>query len=225
MPLAKEALSMQDRLERVFTLRREGFSIAEIGEELHVTPSTVNKYIRRLRDDGYDLGEQDRERNVRGQLRNASRSDDRAVESAETRLKALTMRLEGHRSPQIAATLGISPQAVRQHLAAALGELITPKAEELRQLELERLDHLLLKLCEGIDNGDVPSIKTAISISERRSVLLGLNKAVQVQHTVISEDSVDAEIRRLVEKLEEMGVKPPPLPGHIDGEVIENAPE
>lgn len=201
------------RRAEVARLRREGYTPQQIAELMGISISVVRTDIRLLRKQGTDLGD-DVDPDVVGQVvkfLQDPRQDQVYVN--ERRAKVLEMRLQGHSIGTIAATLGISTHLAAAHLANALDGLVVDNATQLRQLELERLDRMLTALDDGIGNGDPKAVTAAIRISERRAKLLGLDKPIQVEATVVTVDLIDREIERLSAKL--AGV-----PETIDGEVL-----
>ena len=99
---------------------------------------------------------------------------------AVRRVRVLEARVQGRSLRAIAAELGCAPATAMRDLHHALDELARLEQErtaEHRALELARLDHLLVMLADKIDAGDVGAINAALRISERRSRLLGLDRA------------------------------------------------
>jgi DNA-binding CsgD family transcriptional regulator len=197
-------------------MRRAGDSVATIATTLGMAKSTIVRDLKALREAGVDFGVLDKTTHDQAQFRSATNPANDPGRVAEQRHRILEMRLQGYQPRVIATTLGISSQQVSIHLAQAFNALNTPNADELRNIELERTDRLLLALEPSIDAGDVKAIAAATRISERRAALMGLNRPVQIEHTVLTVDLLDMEIRRLEEQLAG-------LTGHrsIDGEVVE----
>jgi DNA-binding CsgD family transcriptional regulator len=212
-PTAEE---LYERRMEVYRLRRSGSSVTAIGQELGVSQATVSKDMAWLRANGYQLGGTDLQiyESARDRARTSSTSDPSRI--AELRHKIVTMRLEGHVPRDIARTLGIALQTVQNHLAAVFNALTTPKAEEARQLELDRYDRLLTRLEPGVDAGDVKSILAAAKIGLQRAQIQGLNKPIQIEVTSVTIDAIDQEIMRLSEKLADTTSRPV----DIDGEVV-----
>jgi hypothetical protein len=113
------------------------------------------------------------------------------------------LRLAGHSMDAVAETLGVSRATCYREFDYWIRELVTPKADEARTLELARLDRLLVALDPAIHRGDVRAIGEARAISQRRSDLLGLNMPTKVEHKVQVLDAVDEEIMRLTAQLGE----------------------
>lgn len=100
--------------------------------------------------------------------------------------KALELRRNGLSFRAIAEALGISKTQAHRLVIEALTEVREDNkkaADLLRELELERLDNYLAQLAPGIAKGDCAAIKTALSISERRAKLLGIDAPQRVEHS------------------------------------------
>ena len=77
----------------------------------------------------------------------------------------------------IASELGFSsPSGAYEAVKAGLNKTLREPADDLRQLELTRLDAMLESISESVLAGDLDAISTALRISERRSRLLGLDR-------------------------------------------------
>jgi DNA-binding CsgD family transcriptional regulator len=212
-PTAEE---LYERRMEVYRLRRGGSSVTAIGQELGVSQATVSKDMAWLRANGYQLGGTDLQiyEGARDRARTSHASDPSRI--AELRHRIVTMRLEGHVPRDIARTLGVALQTVQNHLAAVFNALTTPKAEEARQLELDRYDRLLTKLEPGVEAGDVKSILAAAKIGAQRTQIQGLNKPIQIEVTNITVDWIDQELQRLGEKLASTTGRP----ADVEGEVV-----
>ena len=100
--------------------------------------------------------------------------------AAENRVKALDMRKQGKTYQQIAEALGVSVSTAHKYIKSSLQELADLRidgADELRQMELERLDEALSNVTASQDykDGDPQSIQVYIRLSESRRKLLGLD--------------------------------------------------
>lgn len=152
----------------------------------------------------------------------------RRVNTALRRAKALQMRAAGAKYDDITRELGYSRRSsavidVQRALVAAVSE----PAAEVRALELLRLDEMwvaalsvLKRAHVTVSNGRVVRVKKSdgteepllddgpvlaaidrlLKIQERRARLLGLDAPTKVE--VISDDTVDREIKRLTEELD-----------------------
>jgi len=210
---------LYERRMQVYQLRRAGNSVTSIGQTLGVSQATVSKDMAWLRANGYELGGTDLQiyESARDRARTTNTSDPSRI--AELRHKIVTMRLEGHVPRDIARTLGVALQTVQNHLAAVFNGLTTPKAEEARQLELDRYDRLLTKLEPGVEAGDVKSILAAAKIGAQRTQIQGLDKPMKIEITNVTIDAIDAEIARLTEQMAQASGR-----DHVDieGEVVDS---
>jgi hypothetical protein len=88
---------------------------------------------------------------------------------------------------------------VRTPSRSRLHRAVIPAVEEARKSECDRLDHLLERLADKIEAGDVKAITAAIRISESRSRLLGLNAPQRVD-AVIQEPPAPPHIIELLDE-------------------------
>jgi hypothetical protein len=95
----------------------------------------------------------------------------------------------------------IGPSTVQERIQKACAELVNPRVEELRKVEVARLDRYLASLDQKVMEGDQQSINTALRVSERRAKMLGIDMPLQleVKHTVVT--SVDDELEKLAAEL------------------------
>lgn len=116
---------------------------------------------------------------------------------------ALELRKAGVPYAVIAERLGWkSPQAAYKAVKKALDTQINEPVEELRQIEIERLNHLLMLTWARIQQGDLRSVDAAMRIMERISSLRGVDAARIAQRTergvlVIDGDDEDDYIASL----------------------------
>lgn len=104
----------------------------------------------------------------------------------ERAAQALELRKQGWQFPEIAEALGVSTPCAFKYVNQYLEQLrkqAKSSAEELRDLELHRMDDMQNALWEKVLKGDRDSIQSVIKISERRSKLLGLDKPLKVAET------------------------------------------
>lgn len=85
---------------------------------------------------------------------------------------------------------GVS-KVIREYVADLLAE-DTENAEVVRQLELERLDRMFARLEADLEQATNPRarqgvIRTQLSVMERRAKLMGLDSALQVEHSGLIE--------------------------------------
>lgn len=118
---------------------------------------------------------------------------DRAVRCYELRLRGRTIR-------GIADELGIPKSTVQDTLNAYIAELVLPLADEVRLLELDRLDGWLGRLEDQLDNGEAPErvVPVLLKVQERRARLLGLDAPERVDATVHEVTAQDVELAEML---------------------------
>ena len=105
------------------------------------------------------------------------RSLTRQVRAHERHLQALELRKAGVTYEVIAGQLGYAnASGARKAVVSALKATLREPAAELRELELARLDAMLLPLWRPVQAGDEKAIDRALRIMERRARLLGLDR-------------------------------------------------
>lgn len=103
------------------------------------------------------------------------------IEKDERQAAAMNLRKCGISYDRIAAELGYaSASGAYEAVKAGLAKTLREPADELRQLELDRLDAMLEAISENVMAGDLDNIATALRISERRARLLGLDRPMPV---------------------------------------------
>lgn len=96
------------------------------------------------------------------------------VERATRKQEALSMRLAGVRIDQIAKTLGVHPATVYAWERASVRDIPREEADELRALELARLDALQRSVWADAMRGDTRAVDRVLQIMDRRARYLGL---------------------------------------------------
>lgn len=105
-----------------------------------------------------------------------SRTSPRRLQAAERQRQALELRKGGVTFNAIAQALGFrSRQAAFESVHAGLRATLQEPADELRILDAERLDGLLLAVWSQARAGSLPHIATALTILARKAKLLGLD--------------------------------------------------
>ena len=107
---------------------------------------------------------------------------------AERRVLALELRKAGSSYRQIATALAIDTHTAWADVAselAAIRELTVEQAQEVRALEIGRLDAMVAGLWPQVRAGSPPAVTAAVRVCERRSRLLGLDAPVvtKSEHT------------------------------------------
>lgn len=153
-----------------------------------------------------------------------TRTSPRRIAVAERRAQALQLRAEGCTMDEIRERVPgyRSRGAVAQDIQRAMIAMVAEPTEEVRALEVARLDMLwveamlvLRRQHVTVSNGKVvhldgrpvqddgpalAAIDRLVRIAERRAKLLGLDAPTKVE--VITLDAIDAEIRRLTQELD-----------------------
>ena len=152
-----------------------------------------------------------------------SKTGPRRVARAQRVAQAMQMRLDGKRYEEIAATLGYASRAcAAQDVQRALAQTVREPADEVRVLELQRLDMMWQTVLEVLrghhvvvnqgrvvflneepikDTGPVlAAIDRLLKIQERRAKYLGLDAPKAFE--VVTLDAIDQQIRALNEELE-----------------------
>ena len=126
-------------------------------------------------------------------------SKNNPATQAERQRACYNLRLSGHSVRAIAEKLDIPRSTVQRLLDAEIDTIVTPGAEAVRKLELDRLDRWMLALENKILNGDTNAINSAIKVAERRAKYLGIDAPTKVEaqvHEVTQEDLAIAEMIR-----------------------------
>ncbi len=116
------------------------------------------------------------------------RVNKRMLEFREKQAIALDMRRKGFLLREIGAALGIDNQGtVTKLIQKAMREVVREPAEELVQMELDRLDSMFVKAYERAADHEKPlnkeAVDTCLRIMERRARLLGIDKPTKVAST------------------------------------------
>src|SRR6186713_657770 len=93
------------------------------------------------------------------------------------RQQALDLRLAGATYRQIGERLGVSLPIAWKHTQAALRQAPQEPAQELRQIELARLDRLHMAHWSQALGGSTDATDRVLKIMDRRARLLGLDQA------------------------------------------------
>jgi DNA-binding transcriptional MerR regulator len=105
----------------------------------------------------------------------------RVLERNEKIFQALELRKAGLQFNEIAEIMGEKySQTVRDWVEKALKAHMEEPAEEVRQLEISRLDTMLEALWEKVLGGDPFAIDRCLKIMDRRAAYLGLDAPKQV---------------------------------------------
>lgn len=126
-----------------------------------------------------------------------ARSPAEGKAAAERAKKVVELRLAGASFPKIAEHLNYADKSGPYRAwQRALADIPRTVADEARRLEEARLDALLAAVWPMALRGHIPSVREALSISRRRSRLLGLDAPVKITGTMT--EALDEEVNRLV---------------------------
>jgi hypothetical protein len=102
------------------------------------------------------------------------------ITSVEKQRMALEARKAGATYEAIARKVGYKGISSAEYaVKTALKRMIQEPAEEVRQMELARLDSMLLGLWEKATRGDYQAIDRALKIMARRAAYLGLDAPIK----------------------------------------------
>lgn len=130
-------------------------------------------------------------------MANTKHNDAEKAAIAERQAFALDFRKSGWSYRDIGKKLTISHEQARRDVESqlkALSKLNEDKADELRALELERLDKMTRSLDRMVEAGNVGAISTMLRVMERRAKLLGLDapekKDINLDVTKLTDDEL-----------------------------------
>lgn len=110
-------------------------------------------------------------------------SSKRDVRSADTQLKrkdALDMRRQGMGYREIAKALDCSLGNAHKLVETAIAQIPVESAEDVRRIELARLDRMLRGVSKYANTGDPKAILAVVKIMDRRAKYLGLDAPSKV---------------------------------------------
>ncbi len=116
------------------------------------------------------------------------------------RIEAMSLKLAGVSTSQIAERMGIQPDTVRKLINRTLATAETRAAEEMRELENQRLDRAQAAIWTQVLAGDYRAVMVFLQISQRRAKLNGLDAPASV---VIS-PNVRMEMERALFDLQQL---------------------
>lgn len=145
----------------------------------------------------------------------------KTIEQAQHDAEAARLRAQGWGYAQIGEKLGVSMQGAHQAVQRALTAAVREPADDVRALELSRLDllwqaawtvltkhHVTVQQGKVVYLGDEPleddapvlnAIDRLLKVQDRRAKLLGLD--APTRHEVITLDAIDQEIAKLTREL------------------------
>jgi hypothetical protein len=128
------------------------------------------------------------------------------VDTLKRETQVLELRSKGWTWQRIADATGYAnASAAYNAFDKAIKRTMQPASDEVRTLELERLDRFLSYLWSAIESGDPAAIDRGLKIMDRRAKYLGLDAPVKQQVEITTYEGgsdIDREIERLVSLLE-----------------------
>lgn len=91
----------------------------------------------------------------------------------------------------IAAQLDVSKSTAQRLVAEAIAEIKREPAQQVVDMELQRLDVMLLGVWKGAATGDTKAIAAALKIMERRAKYQGLDLTVEPDNSGESREALD----------------------------------
>ena len=102
-------------------------------------------------------------------------TNPKAIAQAERVRSAIELRKAGASYQQIADQLGYSdPSGAYRAVSRGLNSLVKEPAEELRTVQYERLNHMLIALWPRVQQGELSAMDRALGIMDRMSRLFGI---------------------------------------------------
>lgn len=132
------------------------------------------------------MGGEDAPKRKRGRPKRQTTAP-RSVDCIDWHKTAVEMRTRGHTYQQIADACGVSMSAAYKAVCTYLEQtraIAREAAEEVRRLELDRLDRMLAAFGPRAEDGDVQAADRVLRIQERRAKLLGLDAPAESRTTV-----------------------------------------
>lgn len=113
------------------------------------------------------------------------------LEAVEKQRRAIEMRKAGATYQAIAQAVGYADHTgARKAVQRAMQDVLQEPALELKTLQIERLNHMLLTLWPKCQAGDERSINTALNVMDRLDKLMGVEAATQVDVNVNHQGAV-----------------------------------
>ncbi len=119
--------------------------------------------------------------------------------------RVVALRRQGYTWDSISSDVGYSsPSSSRDAFIRASRRVLREDVEEIRNLELDRLDLALKAIWPYVETGDIPAINTMLKIMERRSKMLALDAPkrvfVQDEKPPVSVEDLERRIQQILDE-------------------------
>tara|TARA_Y100000310_G_scaffold80965_2_gene77608 strand:+ start:2237 stop:2737 length:501 start_codon:yes stop_codon:yes gene_type:complete len=114
-----------------------------------------------------------------------TKPDGAKMRALERQRKALELRKAGATFKSIADQLGYaSPDGAYKAVKALLEKTLSEPTKELRTVQYERLNHMILVLWPRVQDGDTAAINSALRIMDKIDMLYGTEEPSKSESTV-----------------------------------------
>ena len=117
----------------------------------------------------------------------------------------IELRTEGYVWRQIAERVGMSTAGVYKAYNRAMIRTLKPAADEMRELELDRLDTLQQTYWQPAVNGNIRAADFILRVIDKRAKILGLDAPTKIQAEVVTYDGgtdLDSEVDAIARLIE-----------------------
>ena len=132
----------------------------------------------------------------------------RKISVGEKTRRAMALKLAGASYASIAESLGYADASgARKAVMRGLESGLQENANELRKIHYGRLEHLLMLLWSDVNNKDLASMNTALSVMDRMTKLYGLDAPAELNINAGKETIIiaDGEKEDYLKALKEAG--------------------
>lgn len=145
-----------------------------------------------------------------------SKTSPSQIQIDERHIAAVNLRKSGATYQEIANELGFAGTSGAEYaVRSALEKTMSQPADELRDLELARLNEMQMGLWSAAISGDTDSVNTVLRLMERRARLLGLDAKTSPLMNVVVSNAVAGNI-------DFSGMTNDELREHIQRETVEH---
>lgn len=120
-----------------------------------------------------------------------TKGGQRRILAQQNRKHALELRKGGATYDQIAQALGYADASgARKAVEKAIANIPTESAIDVKAIQIERLNHMLLVLWPKVQGGDERAIQTSLSVMDRLDAIEGTHAATKVDVNVQNQNAV-----------------------------------